>query len=163
VIRDKGVHDDVELRLAVHLRALSDERGDNERMKIAVATDDGRTVSRHFGRAGQYVVFTFEDGRLVKREWRGKVGHTQFARAPHDPETAGGAHGLGPHAAGRHQRMAEVISDCDALICGGMGYGAYESMRSRGITPTVTDVTSAEEAAIAYAEGRLEDQFDGLH
>jgi predicted Fe-Mo cluster-binding NifX family protein len=132
-------------------------------IKVAVATDDGRTVSQHFGRAKQYAVFTLEGGRIVKRELRDKLGHTHFVQTPHDPETTGRAHGTGPQAARRHDRMVAPIADCHALICGGMGYGAYQSMRPRGITPVVTNVELAEEAAIAYAEGRLEDRADRLH
>ena len=37
-------------------------------MKIAVVTDDQQTVSRHFGRAPYYLVFTVENGAIVSRE-----------------------------------------------------------------------------------------------
>jgi predicted Fe-Mo cluster-binding NifX family protein len=33
-------------------------------MKIAVITDDGKTISQHFGRAPYYMVFSIE-GKLV--------------------------------------------------------------------------------------------------
>ena len=36
-------------------------------MKIAVITDDERTISQHFGRAPYYVVVTIEDGKIVDR------------------------------------------------------------------------------------------------
>ena len=34
-------------------------------MKIAAVSDDGTTISQHFGRAPFYVVVTVEDGRIV--------------------------------------------------------------------------------------------------
>ena len=39
---------------------------------IAIATDDGETVSSHFGRARFYEVLNFSDGKVTKRERRKK-------------------------------------------------------------------------------------------
>jgi predicted Fe-Mo cluster-binding NifX family protein len=59
--------------------------------------------------------------------------------------------------------MAEAIADCQALLCGGMGAGAYQSMVERGIKPVVTEITDIEEAVMAYIEGRIVDRTDRLH
>jgi predicted Fe-Mo cluster-binding NifX family protein len=59
--------------------------------------------------------------------------------------------------------MAEAIADCDALLCGGMGRGAYESMRARNIRPVVTTIASIDAAMQAYIEGRIVDQVERLH
>ena len=59
--------------------------------------------------------------------------------------------------------MAEAIADCEALLCRGMGMGAYESMKARGIRPVVTDITSIDEAVMAYVEGNIVDQVERLH
>ena len=82
-------------------------------MKIAVITDDGATISRHFGRAPYYAVFTVEDGAVVEREMRDKAGHAQFQAESqgdgdpqserehgHDHEHGQGGHGYGPAARG---------------------------------------------------------------
>ncbi len=132
-------------------------------MKIAAITDDGKTISQHFGRAAKYLVVTVEDGQMVARELRDKLGHVHFANEPHDPHTEGGSHGTGPAAQDRHARMAEAIADCQALLCGGMGQGAYQSMQALGIRPVVTDIESIDEAVMAYGEGRIVNQVDRLH
>jgi len=132
-------------------------------MKIAIVTDDERTISQHFGRAPYYLVVTIEDGQIVKRERRDKLGHAQFSDEAHEPEAPGQPHGTGPVAHGRHMRMAEAIADCEALLCGGMGAGAYQSMEARGIKPVVTDIESIDEAVNAFLEGRLVDRVDLLH
>ncbi|MEW6567641.1 MAG: NifB/NifX family molybdenum-iron cluster-binding protein [Chloroflexota bacterium] len=132
-------------------------------MKIAVVTDDGTTISKHFGRAAYYQVVTVEDGRIVGRELRDKLGHAHFAHEPHEPGLPGQPHGTGPSAQSRHARMAEAIGDCQAVICGGMGMGAYESFRERGIRPAVTSIELIDDAALAFAEGRLVDQLELLH
>lgn len=132
-------------------------------MRIAVITDDGQTISQHFGRAAHYLVATVEDGKITQREMRDKMGHTQFAADGHGHEGDGHAHGHGPEADSRHGRMAQAIADCEAVLCGGMGYGAYQSMLSRGIRPVVTDLTSVDEAVLAYARGTIVDRTDMLH
>jgi predicted Fe-Mo cluster-binding NifX family protein len=44
-----------------------------------------------------------------------------------------------------------------------MGMGAYESMKSRGIRPVLTDVVVIDEALKIYIEGRMIDQVERLH
>jgi predicted Fe-Mo cluster-binding NifX family protein len=132
-------------------------------MKIAAITDDGRTISQHFGRAPYYLVATVENGAIVNREMRDKLGHAHFANEPHEDDQPGQPHGFGPAAQNRHVQMAEAIADCQALLCGGMGAGAYQSMVQRGITPVVTEIVSIDEAVMAYVEGKIVDRTDRLH
>lgn len=132
-------------------------------MKIAAITEDGKTISQHFGRAPYYLVLTVEDNKIVDREMRNKLGHTQFHEGGHHEETSGGRHGFGPEADHRHGRMAEAITDCEALLCRGMGIGAYESMKARNIRPVVTDIVDIEEAVLACVNGQIVDHVEKLH
>jgi len=132
-------------------------------MKIAAITDDGHTISQHFGRAPHYLVATVENGAIVNRELRDKLGHAHFADEPHEADAPGQPHGFGPGAQNRHTRMAEAIADCQALLCGGMGAGAHQSMVERGIKPVVTEIALIDEAVMAYVEGRIVDRTDWLH
>jgi predicted Fe-Mo cluster-binding NifX family protein len=132
-------------------------------MKIAAITEDGETISQHFGRAPHYMVVTVDDGRIVGHELRDKLGHADFHDEQPGHESEGGRHGFGPAADGRHGRMAEAIADCEALLCRGMGAGAYESMNSRAIRPVVTDIPSIDEAVMAYVDGHIVDHIDKLH
>ena len=36
-------------------------------MKLAVITDDGKTISQHFGRAVYYAILAVEDGQVVQK------------------------------------------------------------------------------------------------
>ena len=132
-------------------------------MKIAAITDDGKSISQHFGRAAYYLVATVENGEIVERELRDKLGHAHFQNEPHEAEAPGQPHGCGSASHDRHVRMAESIADCEALLCRGMGAGAYYSMEQRGIRPVVTDIESIEEALQAYIEGRIIDHTEKLH
>jgi len=59
--------------------------------------------------------------------------------------------------------MAESIADCQVLLARGMGWGAYESMRSYNIETFVTDVENIDEAAQLYLAGRLPNLMERLH
>jgi predicted Fe-Mo cluster-binding NifX family protein len=132
-------------------------------MKIAVITDDGKTISRHFGRARYYQVIEIDDGKIIGREMRDKMGHVQFTQEEHQPHDDSLGHGMGDASHNKHQMMSQAISDCEALICGGMGRGAYQSMEVFGIKPVVTQISDLEEAVNAYLKGELKDQTDMLH
>jgi predicted Fe-Mo cluster-binding NifX family protein len=132
-------------------------------MKIAAISDDGITVSQHFGRAPYYLVVTVEDGKVVSKEKRDKAGHHTFAAGQHPETEPGERHGYDASAQSRHATMAQTIDDCQALIAGGMGWGAYESLKNRGIETIVTDVKNIEEAVILYAEGKLPNLMERLH
>ncbi len=135
-------------------------------MKIAIITDDGKTISRHFGRATHYLVVTIEDGRETSREMREKLGHGQFSVAGHEEhhgEHHGEQHGFDESSHGKHAQMAGTISDCQTVICGGMGMGAYESMRRLNIQPVVTDLTDIGQVIQAYIAGKLVDHTELLH
>ncbi len=132
-------------------------------MKIAVITDDGTTISQHFGRAQYYLVATIENGQIVNRELRNKLGHAHFIEQPHAEEQPGQAHGMDAASHNKHLQMAEAIADCEALLCRGMGMGAYESMKARGIRPVVTDIAVIDDAVMAYVEGSIVDQVERLH
>jgi len=132
-------------------------------MKIAAITDDGKSISLHFGRALYYQVLTVENGQILERELRNKLGHGHFANQPHEPGRPEEPHGMGPAAHNKHVQMSETISDCEVLLCGGMGMGAYQSMLERGIKPVVTEIRDIEQAAMAYVEGKIVDRVDKLH
>lgn len=132
-------------------------------MKIAVITDDGKTISQHFGRAQFYYVATVENGQIVSREMRDKMNHSHFHEEGHGHEEGGERHGFGPAADNRHGQMAEVIADCETLLCRGMGMGAYENMKARNIKPIVTDIANIDEAVMAYVNGQIVDHVEKLH
>ncbi len=132
-------------------------------MKIAVITDDGKTISQHFGRAPYYLVLTIEEGKIVNREMRDKMGHNQFRDQPHAEEPHGAGHGMDSASHNKHVSMAETIADCKAILCGGMGMGAYDSMRRLNIQPLVTDLREIETAAQAFIDGKLVDHTELLH
>ena len=131
-------------------------------MKIAFITDDEKTISQHFGRAPYYLVVDVEDGVVRGQEMRDKLGHQQFADEGHHHQSGQGS-GTDAVSHDKHNRMSQAIQDCDVLICGGMGKGAYQSMQAIGINPLVTQIRDIDEALEAFLLGDLKDETDLLH
>jgi predicted Fe-Mo cluster-binding NifX family protein len=132
-------------------------------MKIAVISEDGTTISQHFGRAPLYVVAAVEDGKVVSKETRNKAGHHTFAAAHHPEPAHGERHGYDADSQSKHAQMAQSIDDCQVLLAGGMGWGAYDSLSSRGIETVITDVADIDEALGLYIRGKLPNLRERLH
>jgi predicted Fe-Mo cluster-binding NifX family protein len=132
-------------------------------MKIAVVTDDEKTISAHFGRAQYYVVFTFEDGAVTGQETRPKANHSQFAGEHGQHDEHGDSHGMDPDAQHRHDMMIDAITDCQVLLARGMGQGAHFSLKEFGIQAVLTDIKDILEAVGAYLAGRLIENLNWLH
>lgn len=140
-------------------------------MKIAVITDDQQAISQHFGRARYYYVATVEDGKVVAFETRAKANHSHFAGEhthEHEHEHPGGGnrgqgHGEDAASAQRHATMMDVISDCQVILVRGMGMGAYNALKERGIHPIVTDISEIGPALKAYLAGEMVDYPEKLH
>ena len=130
-------------------------------MKIAAVTEDGITISQHFGRAPYYVVLTVEDGQVVGREQREKVAHGRGADGHVHVE--GQAHGFDAASQDTHGRLAAPVADCEVLLARGMGMGAYESLQQAGIRPIITTIANIDEAALQAANGTIVDHQERLH
>jgi predicted Fe-Mo cluster-binding NifX family protein len=113
-------------------------------MKIAIASDDGRTITDHFGRSRGFVICNIENGRVIGREYRANVftGHSNCHN-----ETKG--------AADHHGSIFAALSDCVAVISHGMGRCAYDDMTRHGIDVYLTAETEVEPAVGLFLTGNL--------
>jgi predicted Fe-Mo cluster-binding NifX family protein len=131
-------------------------------MKIAAITDDGLTISEHFGRAPYYAVITVDQGEITNHELRNKFGHRDISghEEHHEP---GKPHGFDREAQDRHAQMAASIKDCQILLARGMGMGARYSLEQAGIEVVLTDVADIEDAVTRYLSGDLKDHPERMH
>lgn len=114
-------------------------------VKIAAVTDDGQILSNHFGMATQYVVIEAEAGRILKQETRQKPHHT--VHPDHDSKEH-------THSDQLHEDMFAPIRDCQVLLIGGMGNGAYQKAVSAGLQVVLTGGAIIE-AAQNYLAGSM--------
>jgi len=133
-------------------------------MKVAIVTNDGDFVSQHFGRSRYYKIYEIEDGQILNSKMRERgTGH--YAQPDEEPAQpvhqidAEKGHGFGADAQNRHLQMAAEIADCQVLIAGGMGKGAYESFQNAGLDVILTEYSSIEEAVTAFAENKIKNLY----
>lgn len=132
-------------------------------MKIAVVSDDKSSISQHFGRAKYYVIYQTKNSKILNREIRTKLVHHNNDGQPGFSAEHECDHGYGKGAHIRHWGMIEIISDCQAMIAGGMGWGAYESLKKRDIDTVITDVKDMDKAVELYITGKLPNLMQRLH
>jgi predicted Fe-Mo cluster-binding NifX family protein len=116
-------------------------------MKIAVASDDEKTIASHFGRTRGFLVFEIEDGEIKSREYQLNT-FTGHAR---------GLEGAG-HALDRHGPILAALADCNAVISHGMGRRIYADLKQAGIEAFIVEETEAEKAVGLYLRGELADK-----
>lgn len=135
-------------------------------MKIAIVSDDERTISRHFGRAEKYVVVSIDQAAVTAKKSFPKLDFCHSSHRRHGRhgqlEHAGGS-GLGKQSRLNHEQLFANIRDCDVLVSGGMGRGAYLDLQSLGIRPIVTDMTDIDAAVQAVVDDTIVDHVDKLH
>jgi len=125
----------------------------NSRVKIAVASLDGLSLSPHFGRSACFIVFEAADGKIVGRETRDNT-HTAFAKG----ECTGHEEHPGTGETHSHAAVVNALRDCSAVLCGGMGRRAAEELRASGIQTVVIEANLApDEAVLGFLSGRLKD------
>ncbi len=119
-------------------------------VKIAAVTENGETLSAHFGRADRYRVFTVEDGRIVSEQTLNKPHHASHAR--HEEH----------HHEHHHEDMFAPIADCQVLLCGGMGEPAYRRALQAGLEVVLVG-GRIEDALHAYLRGELSSDMRRVH
>ena len=140
-------------------------------MKVAVVTDDNKTISPHFGRAQYYLVYEIsDDGTIIGKETRSKSSHNHTEvvqlRGNQISEVTSSNHECHQNAeseASLHDTMLSNVRDCEALIARGMGAGMYSSIRQLEIKPFITSASIADDAVQAYIKGRLDNHVERLH
>ena len=101
---------------------------------LAIATTDGVNVCAHLARSTSFVVLTIENGLVSSRAVRSRAADQ----------------------CGNHRTFVELLEGCSAVVCGGIGQGAVDSLEAHGIQPLVAaGALSIEEALERYLAGSL--------
>lgn len=136
---------------------------ETKNFKIAFVTDDGNTISPHFGRAQYYEVVTIENGIMTHRERREKAGHHTFQGQEEHGEHHGSGHGFDEHSQGKHRMMTATILDCQILVARGMGNGAYQHIMNANIKPIITSIPTIDAAIQGIIKGTIVNHIEKLH
>lgn len=81
-------------------------------MKIAVVTDDQKTINAHFRRSQYFLAFTVENGKIIDQEVCPKANRREkrLIHAEVDDTL--------PKSAAKHTSSMTAIIDCDVLLAG---------------------------------------------
>ncbi len=93
-------------------------------MKIAVTSQNRKTVTGHAGKCRKFWVYEIE-GKEVKGR---NLLELPIEQSFHE------SHGDAPHP----------LDDVDVLICGGMGAGLQQRLKQRGIAAAATSETDPD-------------------
>ena len=115
-------------------------------MKIAIASDDKKTISHHFGKAFGFVVFNIQDNKVVNEEYRENIGKNS-----------------GKCGSCNHSLMINNVQDCNVVISYGMGQGIYIDLIKNKITPIVTEEKTVKGALEKFLKNKLINREDKLH
>ena len=124
----------------------------SKKLKVAFVTDDGTTISAHFGRARFYEVLTIEKGAVKHQERHEKSFHS----APHDDHQS--AH----DDRGLHEQMFAPIRDCQAVVARGMGSGAFQHLKDANLSPIITTNKTIAEAVREVIDGTIVNHVERL-
>ncbi len=125
-------------------------------MKIALVTDDGKTVSAHFGHAKYLFVITIENGEvtsteLIERNLEGQHNHNHHGNG----HSHGRGRGHGGGGGGGFQSKFLPLKGCDFLVARGMGTSAMNNTQSLGVKVILTDLKTIDDVLSAVADGTL--------
>lgn len=134
-------------------------------MKVAVASDDKKTVCGHVGRCNGFQVYEVEDGVIITQEYltnsftnHHNKEHNHGSEEGHHHHHHGRGHGHG-HGGG-HGRLAAALEGCEYLVSAGMGDALQQDLIKHDIKPLITNETDVEEAAIKLSKGLLKHNPD---
>ncbi len=113
-------------------------------MRIAITSQNFRTVTGHAGRARRFIVFETKGSETVR----------EVERLDLDADMA--IHGF-------DHRAGHPLDDMDVLITGGAGEGFVRHLAARGVLVVATDETDPRLAVAAFFAGRIKSPSDGCN
>ena len=104
-------------------------------MKIAVTSQNRKTITEHAGRCRKFWLFTIEDKQIIDKQLLELGKEQSFHESPvHEPHP---------------------LDDITILITAGMGSGMVRRLARKGIKGLVTNESDPEMAVSLYLKGDL--------
>lgn len=117
-------------------------------MKVAVPTNDGASISEHFGRSASFLIFEIENGQIKSRELKSNGAKHSHAQGACNHDSADEE----PHS---HAGILATLDGCEVVICAGIGQRAAEALKGRGTRILIAAPAPADDAVAAFLAGKL--------
>lgn len=112
-------------------------------MKIAVTSQNRKTITEHAGRCRKFWVFSVENNKIVDRELlelpKAQSFHESSPQEPHP------------------------LDDIDVLIAGDMGHGLVMRLERKGIKGVITKESDPGKTVSLYLNGSLKHEQPNQH
>lgn len=126
--------------------------------KIAFPTDDGKTISAHFGQAQYFMIVTIDRANVVtERRDKPVHSHGNHDNHVHPDEQAA------PHKPVHAGNMFDAIQDCQVLISRGMGQPAFQRAQANGMEVFLVAEQNIDAALQAYQNNALTSDMRRVH
>lgn len=119
-------------------------------MKVAIASDDQKTIANHFGRTRGFMIYEIEDGEIKSNYYR-------------ENDFTGHARGQFGHQNGhmnKHAPVLHALADCSVVCARGMGRRVYDDLASANIQVFVVQEHMLDDAIRNYLNASLQDHPD---
>ena len=123
-------------------------------MKIALPTDDRKTLAKRTGRAVEFVIYTLEENSVKSKDY------VKNTHSHHDHEHGHGhgkGHGHHDHKKGEghhnHDEIKTILNDVDVLIVGRVGKFMKKALEDFGIDYQLTKQTEIDAALEEFLAG----------
>lgn len=129
-------------------------------IRIAIPTDDGKTVASHFGQARYFLIVEFENGMEVSRKLVENL-HALNHHGEHHGDHHGNHHGnhFGNHH-GSHNEIFLSTGDIQKVIAVRVGPRMAEDLKERNIDLFIVPINSEINDVIKlYQENKLRNVF----
>jgi predicted Fe-Mo cluster-binding NifX family protein len=117
-------------------------------MIVAVATDDGKVISSHFGRTKGFAIFEIDENGKIDRSYL-ENNFTDHA--------LGFIHQDDKSHSEKHEKILRALIGCNVVISNGMGKKIYGDLMNAGIKPIITKENSVDIAMNLLMENKLDD------
>lgn len=119
-------------------------------MKIAVASDDGKTITGHVGKCEMFLVFEVNNKEITNFEKR-ENSFTMHKKGGHQYQHHNHEH----QSNGRHTGIIEGLKDCNYLFCCSGGPGLIDDLNANGIQTIFTEELNAEDSVKMFLDNKL--------
>lgn len=120
-------------------------------MKIAIPTDDHKTIANHFGRTKGFMTFEIQNNNISKEEYKPN-NFTSHAQGQHHYEHL--------HHQHNHKGIFEALEGCSTVISRGMGRRLYDDFAAKNISVFITEETEIQKAVDRYLNNSLDNNPD---
>lgn len=129
-------------------------------MKIAIASDDEKTIAGHFGRTRGFMIYDVQDGNINGKSYilNTFTGHARGLHQEHNHHHHG--HNHGNHVQHGHAPIIEALGDCQVVISRGMGRRIYNDLMQAKKEVFITDEVTLDESVEKYIKSELVDNPD---